>query len=454
MILPAAFDPASWGGFGEFSVELALSPEAKSTVAGWLEAEHFLGSFKPVGHSLVHLVCEDGTPVALIQWAACAYHLKEREAWIGWNPLTCAKRRNLIVNNVRFLVLEASRRPNLASKALAHSIKALAAHWREQFGYEPLLCETFTDIESHAGTCYKAAGWIPLGLTAGHSRQSAEFYSPNERPKKLWIKPLREDARQRLCAPVLDIVHAKGETCGKGAPLPVTAAMLRPLSEALRQVPDPRGKSRQHRIGPLLCLLALGLLCGGTNLNAIVRHARRLTQAQLRLLGVRGRQSSPGSGFWIYRVPNYDTFRRLLLALDLDAFAKVLNLWLGEHRGALPANLSIDGKTVRGKLGTIVTLCDIEQKVPVAVAATKQIGGEQAAARELLRAEEVCLINATVSLDALYTNEENARIIVQEKGGEFLISVKENQPTVKKALDEKLEGAPFFSTRPSAVTEK
>lgn len=452
MTTPTSYDPTNWKGFGEITVTVALSAEDKSAVSGWLEAEHFLGDFRPVGHSFVHIIREDGQPVAVIQWAACAYRLKDREAWIGWNGLICARRRNLVVNNVRFLVLEAARRPNLASKALAHAVCALPGHWREHFGYEPLLCETFTDIESHAGTCYKAAGWIPLGLTEGNSRQRAEFYVSNDRPKKLWIKPLRPDARERLCASQLDPAHAAGETEGKGAPLPVSAAQLKPLAEALRAVPDPRARHRQHPIGPMLCMIALGILCGGTNLNAIVRHARRLTQQQRRLLGARGTRVSPGSRQWIYHVPDYETFRRLLRAIDLEAFEQVLNTWLSEHRGALPAHLCLDGKTVRGQLGTILTLCDIEQKMPVAVAATTAPGGEQACARKLLRSDEVTLLNATVSLDALYANEENARLIVQEKGGDYLLSVKANQPTLHQQLLEELKGSPFLPTRRNAAT--
>lgn len=452
MTAPYSYDPLTWGGFGDFTVTTALSPDDKAAVAGWLEAEHFLGDFKPIGHSLIQIIREDGHPVAVIQWAACAYHLKDREAWIGWSALACAKRRNLVVNNVRFLVLEAARRPNLASKSLAHAVRALPGQWLEHFGYEPLLCETFTDIESHAGTCYKAAGWIPLGLTEGNRRQRAEFYVPHDRPKKLWIKPLRPDAQTRLCAPVLDPVHAAGETSGKGAPLPITAAQLQPLAEVLNTVPDPRSKSRQHRIGPLLCLVALGILCGGTNLNAILRHARRLTQAQLRALGVLGRRHAPGSKIWVYRVPDYETFRKLLRDLDLDAFGRILSGWLGAHRGALPAALALDGKTVRQKLGTIVTLCDVDQKVPVAVAATKDPGGEQTCARALLRSPEVSLLNATVSLDALYANHENANLIVQEKGCDYLISLKENQPTMLAHVEKQLAGAPFLPTPRRAAT--
>ena len=39
-----------------------------------------------------------------------------------------------------------------------------------KFHYRPLLAETFCDISHSSGTCYKAANWIPLGMTKGFSR--------------------------------------------------------------------------------------------------------------------------------------------------------------------------------------------------------------------------------------------------------------------------------------------
>lgn len=446
--MKASYNPLEWKGFGQFTVVVAREAAQRQLAAGWLEAEHFLGSFQPVGHSLLQIIEEDGLPVAVVQWAACAYHLKDREAFIGWDALTCAKRRNLIVNNVRFLVREAARRPNLASKSLAHAIKELPGQWREHFGYEPLLAETFTDPESHAGTCYKSAGWTPLGMSEGNRRQRAEFYLPNGKPKKLWVKPLRRDACERLCAPALAPEHALGEREGKGAPLPVRASQLVPLAKALRAVPDPRRSNRFHPLPALLCLVSLGLLCGADNLNAVLRHAARLTQVQRRHLGLRRRK-----GALTWEMPDYETLRRVLRHLDIEALSRVLSEWLSAHRGALPAHLAMDGKTIRVRLGTIVTLCDIESKMPVAVAATTQPGGEQSAARELLRRESTCLLNATVSLDALYANEENARLIVQEKGGDYLVSLKNNQPTVLAHATAQLEGAPFLNRHPSRATE-
>ena len=67
----------------------------------------------------------------------------------------------------------------------------------KKYHYRPLLAETFCDVEHSAGTCYKAAGLIPLGMTKDFTRtnrQECDFYVPNDRSKTLWVKPLVPDA--------------------------------------------------------------------------------------------------------------------------------------------------------------------------------------------------------------------------------------------------------------------
>ena len=44
-----------------------------------------------------------------------------------------------------------------------------------------------------------------------------------------------------------------------------------------------------------------------------------------------------------YPAPGYTLYRELLPRLDLDAFEKALNGWLGQHRGQLPSTLAFDG---------------------------------------------------------------------------------------------------------------
>src|SRR4029077_7926529 len=143
--------------------------EDRQLVAGWLEAEHFLGALRAVGHTLVQFVQQESQVVAVLGLGARAHHLKDRDQWIGWDAITCAKRRNLITNNARFLVREEHRRPNLASQSLAAASKVLRKQCQEHLGSRSLWAETFTDPELHAGTCYKASGWEALGDTKGHS---------------------------------------------------------------------------------------------------------------------------------------------------------------------------------------------------------------------------------------------------------------------------------------------
>ena len=90
-----------------------------------LDAEHSQGAAKTAGDALWQIVYEGETLCAVLVWCACAFRLKARDAWIGWDDVTRARRLKLIVQNRRFLVLEAARRPNLASQRMGAALRAL-----------------------------------------------------------------------------------------------------------------------------------------------------------------------------------------------------------------------------------------------------------------------------------------------------------------------------------------
>ena len=99
-------------------------------------------------------------------WRSACYRLKPRDEYIGWTPTQRAQRQKLVVQNRRFLLLaERGEQPNLASYILEAAARELPSLWHKAFGYQPLLAETFTDIEAFEGTCYKASGWEGLGDT-------------------------------------------------------------------------------------------------------------------------------------------------------------------------------------------------------------------------------------------------------------------------------------------------
>ena len=384
-------------------------------------------------------------------WGSACYKLKDRDAYVGWCPALRARRQKLVVQNRRFTILaKPGERPNLASQALALAVRELPALWRASFGYEPLLAETFCDREVSAGTCYRAAGWTPLGMTKGYSRsrQTSDFYVPNERPKALWVKPLRPDACTALSATGLPPECLAGADSDAYGVLPLTGGMAESLHEALCGVTDPRKRNRQFHIGTMLTLLSLGVMAGHKDLKPIVRYCDKLTQKQRVSLGL-PRFDREGGGEY-RKTPCYTAFYSLLKQLDPDEFASVLGEWIRAHEGSLPRQLALDGKFVRDVAG-MVSLTDAMSGVPLAMASASQKEGEgekceMRVAHSLIKASD--LSNAIVSADALHCQQETVREILMS-GGEALVQVKGNQKSILSACEQVASGrSPLFARKP------
>ena len=396
-----------------------------------MEAKHYLGRAHRVGDFLRQVVERDGEWIALLAWGPACLHLKDRDKWIGWNPLQRAERLKLVAQNRRFLLLsERGKEPNLASKVLAATVRALPGQWAKQFGYEPVLAESFTDVELYEGTCYRASGWEAVGMSAGFSRHRADFYVANDRPKRLWLKRLRPDATDILCGAILGPRQEEGEIQATSGVLPLRQPQILSLVEALRKIKDPRGSNVRFRIGPVLTIVAMALLCGQRDISQFQRFAWRLRQPQRKLLCLPFMKGS----LKVRDIPSYGVYYQLLSRLDLDAFAQVLNTWLQQHAGELPGALAVDGKMIRDCIG-VVTLADHDTGVPLAMGVMSQKQGEgdrceMRVAQHLVK-QSPGLVGKVITGDALNTQRPMARAIV-EKGGDYLLQVKGNQP---KLLD-------------------
>ena len=393
--------------------------------------EHYLGAGREVGRTLVQIVHHRERWVAILVWGPAALRLIDREEWIGWTHQQRAQRLGLLVQNRRFLVLSETRMPNLASRALGLALRALPAHWEAKHGYRPLLAETFTDIESFEGTCYKAAGWEPCGMSKGFGREHrADFYREHHRPKKLWLKPLARNTRVILCA--MDVSANYRAGVNRESPeraLPVKKNQIESLSDALKAVPDPRRNNRTWSIGTLLTLICMGLLAGRKNLAEIHRFGQFLTQQQRQWLNFLPKRS----GVIGRRSPSYQALYNLVKQLDADVLATSLIGWLSAHEGTLPRALALDGKYVRDLVLTLA-FSEHESGAPVAMTiASKEpktekakTEGEITAAKRLYKS--VNLQGATVTADALHCEPESMQLVV-ESGGDFVFQLKKNQPT-------------------------
>jgi len=428
---------------------------ASDTELAWFDAlladKHYLGAGRAVGDYLRQVVEVEGKPVAFLVWGPACYALKDRDNWISWSTVQRLERLKLVVQNRRFLVLaDKGQSPNLASQAMGAALRALPGQWLERFGYRPLVAESFTDPEGYAGTCYKASNWEPVGQSAGHSRHRADFYVPNGRPKKLWLRPLCPQAREHLGAQQVPEDCRAGLIAAPTGTLPIKAEQLDSLRDVLRKAPDPRASNAVYRTYGVLTVIAMAVLAGRREIAEIARFATTLSQPQRRRLGFPRKKGT--KAFW--QVPSYSVFYQVLTRMDPEAFANILKDWLQSRAGSLPGALALDGKMIRDQIG-LLTLAQHEDGVPVAMAVYDQKEGTQrcelSAASALLE-KLPALDGKMITADALHCQRTHAATIV-EKGGDYLLQIKANQENLLKkaqALDG-LKDTPFL-TKPEPDT--
>jgi len=447
---------------GELPVEAMRSLELRAwreeeveTFVSLLERHHYLGCPDPRRRHLCQVVCYEGKAVSLIIWTTASAKLSGRESAVGWDSRTRQKRLGWIVQNNRFLLLPEKRPANLASRILAMAVKALPEAWERLHGKRPLLAETFVDPEGYKGTCYNAAGWINCGRTAGYARVSGrDFYQDNEHPKNLWLKPLAEGAMERLRdrSRLLPGEDAKARAPGA---MPLKGKEAESLWKALNVVKDPRSrKGREYPLGAMLATAVLAMCCGESTVSAIFRFCQDLTSPQRRCLGFRSKREAPR----VVPPPGEGCWRKVLGDVDSDELATVLNAWMQEQRerGELPDLLSIDGKVIGNNLATLVSLVDARDGTPVAQAAAPGNGQEQKLTHKLIESLPLqALESKTVKGDALYSNKNLVREIVQQRGGDVLVQLKANQKTTLEEVTHQLSHAapPFCAHLTNSVTD-
>jgi hypothetical protein len=356
-----------------------------------LNEHHYLKCPHARKRHLSQVVCYKGKAVALLIWTTSSRKLIHRDEHIGWDSRTREKRLSWIVQNNRFLLLPQDRPVNLASRILGLAIKALPQAWEARYGKRPLLAETFVDPEGYKGTCYHASGWSRLGETKGYARVSAPQYYQDNDRPKHLW--VKPLAKDALERLRDPSRLLSGEDPKKRAPgtMPVKSKTAESLYRALRTVKDPR--SRRGRQFPLGAMLATAVLaqCCG---ESTVTGIFRFCQ-------------------------------------DLSS-------------------------PQRANLATIVSLVDATDGSPVAQAAASGNGQEQKLTTQLIEAlPEAALEGKTLSGDALYSNKNLVREIVQERGGEVLVQLKANQKTTLEEATRRLNQSapPFYTQTQNSATD-
>ena len=410
---------------------LVVRPIGAEELLDWrahVERFHYLGDAALVGESLRYVAHVDGELVALLSWGAASLRNGPRDRHVGWDE--AARKANLdqVVNNARFLILPWSRRPHLASRVLGATLRRLSRDWQEVYGHRVVLAETFVDTSRFRGTCYRASNWLCVGETKGWSK-SGDAYHFNGQPKSVWLYPLRRDFRKHLCTAAGTWTHKQGFMNIDMEKLPLHGQGG--LFDILCGMPDPRKRRGiRHQLQNILATAICAVLAGARSFAAMGEWSAELSRETLIRLG--SKRGKP---------PSERTYRRIFAIIDVEELDRRTGSWMAEQRPLRAgAGLALDGKTVRGSTdadagarhllsaivhgsGVVVAQTDVESKTNEITKVAPLLDG-------------LDIKGGVVTADALLTQRKIARHLVEEKNADYVFTVKENQPTLRKDISD------------------
>ena len=151
-------------------------------------------------------------------------------------------------------------------------------------------------------------------------------------------------------------------------------------------------------------------------------------------------------------VPSEETFLRVFRALDPKQFEFAFRRWVAGVVGALRGGVAVDGKTVRGSGSGgesaihMVSAFATELGLVLGQEKVASKSNEITAIPELLKA--LYIQGLLVTIDAMGCQKNIARQIT-DQGGDYLLAVKGNQPTLLEAIETE-----FINRSPSEAVDR
>ena len=155
-------------------------------------------------------------------------------------------------------------------------------------------------------------------------------------------------------------------------------------------------------------------------------------------------------------IPSHDTFGRVFARLDPAELVGCIQQWLEEIGREIGSHIAIDGKTLRGSFDKaagknplhLVSAWASEARLTLGQIAVDSKSNEITAIPLLL--ELLDLKGTTVTIDAMGCQKEIAAKIVAG-GGDYLLALKENHPTLHEAVCQEFTVALEADTPPAAM---
>lgn len=231
------------------------------------------------------------------------------------------------------------------------------------------------------------------------------------------------------------------------------------LLAVLAGLTDPRKKRGiRHSVAVILTMVAAATLAGHRSFRAVADWVGDLPQDALERLGAR---QHPRTGR--YTPPSEATIRRTVKDVDANQVDELIGGWLLRqvHAGRLTAEqipmfigFALDGKTLKGSWPEINTangktrlfsalvhgegVIVGQRAIPAATNETTQVlpllhtisGAQNDASHD----DEPGLDGAVITADALHVHRDNMAAVLK-RGGDYVLTVKNNQPTLRTQIE-------------------
>ncbi len=201
------------------------------------------------------------------------------------------------------------------------------------------------------------------------------------------------------------------------------------------KIPDPRvGNATRHKLIDILVVAILAVICGAdgwSDVELFGNSKRKWLQTFLELP---------------HGIPSHDTFGRVFARIDPQEFERSFMSWVQTIQELTQGEvIAIDGKQLRGSqdrgIGQdaidIVSAWATANELVLGEVKVDEKSNEITAIPKLLQLLDIsgCLI----TIDAIGTQTEIAAMIV-ERGGDYLLAVKENQGQLYEDLETLFSG--------------
>jgi predicted transposase YbfD/YdcC len=203
-----------------------------------------------------------------------------------------------------------------------------------------------------------------------------------------------------------------------------------------RDLPDPRARNVIHKLHDILVIAICAVICGADGWAEVEVFGTS------KLAWFRTFLDLPGG------IPSHDTFGRVFARLDPEAFERCFTAWTSSIPQTTGGQrlIAIDGKAIRRSFEHAWDKSGMAHLVSAFVQANRMVFSQLAVADKSNEIEAIPrllslldLTGATVTIDAIGCQRAVADQIVKAQG-EYVLAVKENQPTlhakVKSLLDE------------------